>query len=74
MKMTWLNFHDVIPNTLREIEFSLKFFFFDFNSKLIQVVYLVLKAMGVQSIGIQTREEVKITFHFSKLSILRQEK
>ena len=24
MKTTWLNFHDVIPNTLREIEFALK--------------------------------------------------
>ena len=54
IQIIWLNFHDVIPNTLREIEFS-------FNTSLlstlifykqIQVVYYMLKPMGKQSVGI----------------------
>ena len=28
MKIIWLNFHDFIPNTLEEIEFSLKILLF----------------------------------------------
>ena len=38
-----------------------------------QVVYWVLKPTGIQSVGIKTCTEAKITVDFSKLSILRPE-
>ena len=54
MKIIWLNFHDVILNTLREIEFSFSTSLLStlIFYKQIQVVYYMLKPMGKQSVGI----------------------
>ena len=54
MKMIWLNFYDVILNTLREIEFSFKKSHFStiifYNE--IRVVHWMLKPMKIHSVGI----------------------
>ena len=53
MKMIWLNFQDVIPNTLQEIEFSLNESLFStfICYKQIQVMYWRLKPIEIQSVG-----------------------
>ena len=49
MKMIWLNFYDVIPNAIREIEFLFKISFFSFiYYKQIQVVWM-LEQMNVKT-------------------------
>ena len=54
MKIIWWNFHDFIPNTLREIESSLKQPLFStfISDKRIQMVYWILKPVGIQNVGV----------------------